>query len=479
MRNAGAAVARQGALLLTAGLFVTLLSGTTSPLRPWFGGDSAMFRLIGTAMAQGQTVYLDIWDHKGPGLFLIQWLAQVLVPGRVGIFLIQVVFLYLTLAMLFALARRVVSEPAAWTVIAGSLAFLAPAYEHGNLSEEYSLPFIALAMLIVTGDWMRERATPLWLWAVAGGAFAYVVFIRLNNALPIFGLFLAYFIWALVRRRRTWMPLLTAVAGFVVVSGVFLAGFAAVGALEQMIDGTFLFSSAYSGNQPMNLDRIFANGYIYVAIVGVLAPLVGGIVDAQYRRRGRFLLLGWLLAASTAAALLLSTTGYFHYLQVAMPGLALGLALALQPLTGRLRFHALAVALILAVALVWTVSDREGRAQVRANEPAYTAQVRDILSAVPEAERDEIYGWNVDARYYLNAGTLPVQRYFTMQEWWGSNDPRVLEEAIGFVQDEQPEWIVATTIGDERMRQIITTDYAEVAANDRFVLYRLADGDLD
>ncbi|GAA1926639.1 hypothetical protein GCM10009775_18540 [Microbacterium aoyamense] len=464
-------IARNAALLGVSALFVTLLSGTTSPLRPWFGGDSAMFRLIGTAMAQGQTLYVDIWDHKGPGLFVIQWLAQVLVPGRIGIFILQILFLYATLALLYAMTRRMTGAVGAWTVIAASIAFLAPAYEHGNLSEEYSLPFIALAMFVLTREWMTQREARLWWFAAAGAAFGYVVFIRINNALPIFGMFLAFFVWTLVRRRRLWAPLLASLAGFVVVCGAFLLGFAIVGALDEMIDGTFLFSAAYRGNEVITLDRIFVNGFVYLAIIGIFAPLVGGFVDAQFRKRGRFLLLGWILAASTAGALLLSTTGYFHYLQVAVPGVALGVALALQPVTGRLRLHVLAAALIVAVALVWTMSGREAAAQVRANEPAYTADVEDILAGVPESEHQGVYGWNLDARFFLNAGTLPVQRYFTMQEWWGSNDPRVLDESLGFVEEERPEWIVATSVGDERMQAILARDYAEVARNDRFVLY--------
>lgn len=465
------AVGRQVLLLGIAGVFVTLLSGTTSPYRPWFGGDSAMFRLIGTAMANGQTLYADIWDHKGPGLFLIQWLGQSLYPGRLGIFAVQVLLLYATLAMLWATARRLSSEPVAWTAVLGGLAFLTPAYEHGNLSEEFSLPFIAAVLLLLTREWAGAGPIRDWRFAAAGAAFAYVVFVRINNALPIFAVFLAYFVWTLVTRAPFWRPLLVAVGGFLAVSAAFVAGFAAVGALPQMIDGTFLFSMRYTANEAMNPDRIFVNGYAYLAMVAVIVPLAGGILDAHARRRWSFLLLGWALAACTGAALLLSATGYFHYLQIGVPGIVLGIALAFGPLTGRVRYHALAAALIVVLASVWTASDREGRAQLRADEPAYTALVHDILDPVPAGERGDVYGWNVDARYYLNAGTLPVQRFFTMQEWWGSSDPAVLDEALAFVADEEPRWIVVTTVSDPRMQAILAEDYRQRAENGRFVLY--------
>lgn len=82
-----------------------------------------------------------------------------------------------------------------------------------------------------------------------------------------------------------------------------------------------------------------------------------------------------------------------------------------------------------------------------------------------------MYGWNVDARYFLNAETMPVHRYFTMQEWWGVSDPAVLDEALGFVEEEKPRWIVATTVGEPRMQRILEREYRQQATNDRFVLY--------
>lgn len=465
------AIGRHALLLLTAGLFVTLLSGTTSPYRPWFGGDSAMFRLIGAAMAEGRTLYVDIWDHKGPGLFLIQWLGQALLPGRLGIFLVQVLMLYATLALLWATARRLAPEPVAWAAVMVGLAFLAPAYEHGNLSEEFSLPFIALVLFLLTREWAGAGSIRDWQFALAGAAFAYVVFLRINNALPIFAAFAAYFVWALVTRAPLWRPLATAVGGFVLVSAAFVVGFALAGALPQMIDGTFLFSMRYTGNEAISPERMFANGYVYLAAVAVVAPLAGAILDAQVRDRWTFLLLGWLLGACTAVALLLSSTGYFHYLQIGVPGIVLATALAFGPLTGARRLHALAAALILVGASVGTAAEREGRAQQRADEPAYTAQVLDILAGVPAPERPGVYGWNVDARYFLNAETMPVHRYFTMQEWWGVSDPAVLDEALGFVEEEKPRWIVATTVGEPRMQRILEREYRQQATNDRFVLY--------
>lgn len=471
-----ARIAREAALLVVAGLFVLLLSGTTSPLGPWYGGDSALFRVIGTAMAQGEVLYLDIWDHKGPVLFLFQWLAQLLIPGRMGLFVIQVLLLYASLSMITAFARRFVGPLLSIAVLACTLGYLAPAYEHGNLSEEFSMPFIVLALVILTREWVTGRRPSPWLFGVAGAAFAAVVFIRINNALPIFAAFVACFVWMLVARRPFLRPLLFSIGGFFAVTAAIVAGFALAGALAPMLDATFLFNLRYARNDSVSAERLFANGYAYVALAGIVAPLIGGVVDAQHRRRGSFLLLGWCLAAATALALLMSSTGYFHYLQVAVPGVAVGAALALQAVTRRLQVHVLAATLAVALPLVAVNVAREQIARERSQEPAYAAAVADILDGVPEADRDAVYAWNVNPKYFLMADTLPVQRYFTMQEWWGSADERVLDEALGYVRAEQPQWILTSSVGDPRMQEILAEDYVEKARNASFVLFERATG---
>ena len=467
---------REVALLAVSGLFVLLLSGTTSPLGPWYGGDSALFRVIGTAMAQGDVLYLDIWDHKGPVLFLFQWLAQVLIPGRLGLFAIQVLLLYASLSMITAFARRFVGPMLAIAVVACTLGYLAPAYEHGNLSEEFSMPFIVLALVILTREWVTGTRPSPWLFGLAGAAFAAVVFIRINNALPIFAAFVACFVWMLVAKRPFLRSLLFSIGGFLVVTAVIVAGFALVGALMPMLDATFLFNLRYARNDSVSAERLFANGYAYVALAGVLAPLVGGLVDAQHRRRGTFLLLGWCLAFATALALLMSSTGYFHYLQVAVPGVAVGAALALQAVTRRLQVHVLAATLAVALPLVAVNVAREQIARERSQEPAYAAAVDQILDAVPEGDRDAVYGWNLNPKYFLMAGTLPVQRYFTMQEWWGSADERVLDEALDYVETEEPRWILTSSVGDPRMQAILAEDYVEKTRNASFVLFERATG---
>ncbi|MBE7016865.1 MAG: hypothetical protein E7420_01715 [Ruminococcaceae bacterium] len=97
-------------LSLISVIFIVSMIGFscyTSPLYPnCFGWDSAIFSLLGKGMVEGKGLYTELFDHKGPVIFMIDALGHLL-GGRTGIFLLQcisglitVYFLYFTGKML-------------------------------------------------------------------------------------------------------------------------------------------------------------------------------------------------------------------------------------------------------------------------------------------------------------------------------------------------------------------------------------------
>ena len=60
-------------LFLVAIFFVTIFSYTTSPLYTTLGDtpDSPIFQIIGKYWVQGYVPYQDLWDLKGPYIFLV------------------------------------------------------------------------------------------------------------------------------------------------------------------------------------------------------------------------------------------------------------------------------------------------------------------------------------------------------------------------------------------------------------------------
>ncbi|MBK0421642.1 hypothetical protein JD292_06100 [Leucobacter sp. CSA2] len=455
-------------------VFLVFFSSTTSFLNPWYGGDSGIFRLIGTAMAHGKSLYVDIWDHKGPALFAIEWLAQVICSGRNGIFLVQLVSLSVALFLLGLIARRFLGPVLTVVALVLFLALLSPLFEFGNLSEELSLPYTMFVLWALTRPFHDRRGeVPLPLLALSGGALAFIFFLRLNNAAGIIAAFIAYFIYVLVMRRRFWVPMLVSLAGFFLVCGLFLGYFALAGSLQEMIHATFIFNFEYAKESPSGYAKLLANGYLFVTIGLAALTVLGGLVDAQRNRRYWYVLLTAALAVVGCTAVLSSTTGYFHYLQLLVPGAAIGAILILQLFTESRVWLAAVAALALSAMLLVPFGASTAQRSVAGNEAPFAANVHAILDRVPEAERGEVFTWDLPSTYYLVADTLPVHRFFMLQEWWGNTDPIVYSELREFFAKTPPKWVVTPAKGIEQpeFSALLQAEYTPVAREGGIVLH--------
>ena len=70
-----------------------------TPLGPAVGSDNAMYLTMGTALAKGYAPYSEIFDHKGPLLFILQMIPQLFTSGysTLAVFVQEVLFLWASL----------------------------------------------------------------------------------------------------------------------------------------------------------------------------------------------------------------------------------------------------------------------------------------------------------------------------------------------------------------------------------------------
>ena len=90
---------------LGAAVFIVM----ASTLNPWSMKlphlDSAVWLRCAVGMKQGETLYVDVWDHKGPVLFAIQYLGLTLTPHSLtGIWLLECLCIFLLLWSFYLVA---------------------------------------------------------------------------------------------------------------------------------------------------------------------------------------------------------------------------------------------------------------------------------------------------------------------------------------------------------------------------------------
>ena len=154
--------------LIFAGIsavYLLLFSAYTSPLFSDFVEyDSAIFMMVAKSVLSGKRLFIDIFDHKGPVFFLFEIIGMA--GGRTGLYLLQTVFLWADLWLIDRMTGVFLDETAGgrpgascgtgrstrMVVIGLTLLFLAYPLSNGNLTEEYSLPFILLSLYLFVKD---------------------------------------------------------------------------------------------------------------------------------------------------------------------------------------------------------------------------------------------------------------------------------------------------------------------------------------
>lgn len=309
------------ALLATALAFVTLCSGTTSPLMHDAGIDSQIFQYTGWAMTRGAVPYTDLFDHKGLLLYALNALGTAISLDW-GVLLLQGVSLALTLGLWLRALGAVVRKPwQRWAILAAMLVCLEPYYGHGgNCVEEWALPFISYpfaAYFRALGAGRRHLATPQLLLTGLGAGCCCLL--RLNTAAPIVGLCLYLAIEA--AGRREWRYLATSAAlvaagwGATILAAVL--AMAAIGGWQGVSDMWFAnvtFNLEYTSDLGTiwGLERV---KFLYKAVLPVALLLIVA------RRHPRQTLP--LMAAITVVVATTGERGFYHYLLTAMPLVAL------------------------------------------------------------------------------------------------------------------------------------------------------------
>ena len=480
--------------LALSGAFALVMCTCNTPLGPSIGSDNAMYLTMGTALARGYAPYTQIFDHKGPLLFMLETLPQLFFGGyqTVTVFLMEWGFLFGCLMALRDLCAQL-GVRAAWVVQLGYLALFAASVDGGNLSEEYANLFTLLGLCLAVrafgGETMQRR---LLIPATGVGLCATLCFLtRANNALPLLGAVAGFTLYLVAKRafRALGACALGCLAGCLIALVPTALWLQSYGALREAVYGAILHNVMYSGAQGgSRMAMLFGSSY------GALALLMAGLaslgaVAAFWRTRRAAMPLAMLMGAFAAlGAAFISHKFYRHYLTLGAPLAALGaaqmLALLGEKRPGALRGTVCAAALVCCVALgaqgyatnALRLSELEGMR-------SFDEAARALYAQVPEEDRDAFMAYRVEPKWYVATKALPCMRFYFLQEILAQVDPAVMDEIVATFESDPPRWLVLfynrpfSPPYDERMREIFETKYAFVDAQGEYQLLRLVQGE--
>ncbi len=475
-----------GLLAFSAG-FVLIFSISTSFRYPGFGGgDSAIFQAVGRGWSQGLLPYGQMFDHKGPLIFFINALGYA-VRGRAGLMLFQTVSLAAAIWFIYQMGRVYLNRPFSVLAAASSVLYIARTFDEGNMTEEYSLPFIAASLWLLL-RWCRRVQTDgpadhPWQWAaVYGLSFGAILMMRVTNAVS-FCCFVAVVCVYLViwgRWKNLGQNALGFVGGFLGITAPFGIYFAAKGLFDEMLYGTLIYNVRYTGEFSVReyyRGATLAHPSLRHVVTEFAVPLfvlvlVSLLALAAMPKKP----LGWagLLCAGGNLYTLFTIHPYTHYYIIVGPLAALCGAMcgALWMEKGKGRLHRAAAlgAIVLAAGMGlnqcrllpgWK-EDRFFK-QYPAETLDYNNVARSMAAVIPPEEWDQVLAYGVDAQWYLATGIQPCLPLFIHQDWQSLHDPAMQAALKEMITQTPPKWLVLAENAADWMKDFTTQNYTVVS----------------
>jgi len=271
------------ALAMLLGIFWLAIFNPITRYTP--GIDSGVYLYIGQQILKGAAPYRDVFDNKGPLLYLINALGLVLGRGSYwGVYVLEYCLLAgTTIVTWFLLKARVgVLVATAVTVFfVLEVAHIAT----GNHEEEYAVVLQSFALLLLASRPMLEPRR--WSWFIAGMLAGGAFFLKPTTV----GLWIAVVITVAAvcltsgEWRRWGSRVLVGIGGAAAASAAVLVYLAAMGTLQAFAEDFLGFNIVYVGGHGL-ADRLASIRY-GAGIIGYLATAMAIVAWLLTLRRVR------------------------------------------------------------------------------------------------------------------------------------------------------------------------------------------------
>lgn len=364
--------------------------------------DEQFYFATARAMWSGAIPYIDIWDRKPVGLFIV-YMPAALLSGMAGIWAYQLMALGSAIATAWIVAR--LADLAGWGhgALYAAIAYVVWLNLLGGVGGQspvfYNLPMAGAALLIVRA---RDQGTPrrngLLAMALIGTA------LQIKYSAVFEGIFIGlWLLWTQWQNDRRVAPLIgyatALVAVALVPTGLAMLAYAWIGALDAFIFANF---HAIFARKPNPIGETLEN---LGGLVLILSPLVA-MGCAAWRERGlvnppvRNFLLGWMFAS--VFGVLIFGTWYEHYgLPVVVPASACAASFL-----GARRWRGWATPAILLVAMV-AGQIKVGVERLNRGTPAQFARLVDAVGRGPGC----LYVYSGHAMTYPATGRCRLTPY--------------------------------------------------------------------
>ncbi|MDT2827525.1 prepilin-type cleavage/methylation protein [Enterococcus viikkiensis] len=419
------------------------------------GHDSSMFLYFGRGISDGLVPYKDMLDHKGPFLFIIEYMAILIGFGNIsmGIWIVECLFLLGSIIFLFKTSCLYVESKLVSSV---ALAFMTPifilCYDGGNYSEEFALLFISISFYLFSKAVLQKNVSQL-EYVLIGICGAATFFIRINM-ISLWVVFCLVVLFENLFNKRINLLLKQ-------IRGIFIGGVLVVSImvilslfqnnLREMIQQAFIMNFLYSDS---NISEKITVAYSFIDLLlktGIFPMIVIGcayfFVDNK-KIQNKVIIILLIYFIMNFFTVILSGRYYTHYLITQFVPIAIFLAFSIDFITLTLvkrRKKIFTMMLLLTMVLpssVLAIKNYNWRFSI--DESMDVKQTRSIANYIEKnsSPKETIYVHNINANIYLLSNRYSNSRFFVLPAVNYENFNELKKEFSRELQSNPPKYIV-------------------------------------
>ena len=473
-------------LLVVAVVFVSAFSVSTSFLYPYPDTlDSHVFQIIGKYWARGSIPYVDLWDQKGPIIYFINAVGYWMTDSKTGVFLLQILFLFADLCILYHIFRSRLSVRNSFIVIVLFLFSLAQLYGAGNGVEEYILPFLLIGFYLQY-KWIisfvyddENQHNPRWA-ILYGFILAFSLLTRLTNAL---GICLGVaFIGIMLALNRKWKNLFYNIAAFIVGFAILFIPFASYFYVHNAFDEMWYAMITFNMEYASNASNIVTIKSFLLNLLSPICAYMCLVVGFLLLLRKHYIIGYWIIAIVLFPLIwIITSNGYAHYSMLCLPYLMISFLLLNDYDLMRVLSTKTINSLRLSFSLVIIVSCIFVNLRSLTNGYFYRSSkekrlfFKSMLSHIQNQEQDSFIAYNIKPSIYLYSGIKPAFRFFTNQYFYCLNSKSMSKLMYGENRKHNVKWLLIKQ-EDQTMNIIVKNEYTESIRSSfegkEYVLYK-------
>lgn len=419
--------------------------------------DVNIFFTIGKGMVHGLVPYKDLFDQKGPLLFLIYGIGSLISNSTYyGIFLLEVISFTIFLYYAIKIIKLLKADKYIYVIIPILATLLCTSYSfaHGGSAEEFCFPYFSITLYYTLKFIGTKKVSPMELFI--NGFLAGLVFMIKYTLLGLwFGYMLIIILELLTHRKikEIFLASIIFLLGMSIPFSLFLLYFKINNGLKEFIDTYFIINLfAYNPNSNSIIDKIslcftgmlrslIDNGFIiFMVWMSLFLPLVNN----NDNKKDKIYFL--IVLISSIIFTYIGGKFYRYYLLILLPFMLFSLIYFFKE--SKLTFRCRHLAFIYVILLILNINGANYKENIFRPKESYAQFL--FADIINEYDNPTILNYRtLDTGLYFTTHTLPNIKYFHQVNISKETFPDSFDSQNRYIKNKEVMFVVVKTAKDE------------------------------